>query len=317
MVTLSHQSRYRLANQILDLIRDAKFELGHRLREQHLADLLSVSRTPVRSALKLLAEQGVVETQKHQGFVLAKPYDQLQRLEIEVPATVDQELYERLVRDRLSGNIQNSLTQSAIAERYGVDRVALLRTLSRLAEDGLVARNKGHGWTFLPMLDSRIALHASYDFRRTLEPMGILLETFKADPAALERCRLQHLHLVAHPDIGSVDAAQLFETDAAFHEMIAEFTGNIFFRQAMQHQNRLRRLMEYGSYSNRRRIREWCLEHLSILQAIDDGDLQLASDRMRMHLAQAYAAAPLLSDTRVRTADKSRTPPGPSKGSGS
>jgi DNA-binding GntR family transcriptional regulator len=263
MVTLSNQSRYRLANQILDLIRDAKFELGHRLREQHLADLLSVSRTPVRSALKLLAEKGVVETQKHQGFVLAKPYDQLQRLEIEVPA---------------------------IAERYAVDRITLVRTLSRLAEDGLVARNKGHGWTFLPMLDSRIALNASYDFRRTLEPMGILLETFKANPAALERCRLQHLHLAAHPDIGSVDAAHLFETDAAFHEMIAEFTGNIFFRQAMQHQNRLRRLMEYGSYGNRRRVREWCQEHLSILQAIKDGDFHLAADRMQDHLSKAYSA---------------------------
>jgi len=314
MVTLSHQSRYRLANQILDLVRDAKFELGHRLREQHLADLLSVSRTPVRSALKLLAEQGVVETQKHQGFVLAKPYDELHRIEIEIPATVDQELYERLVRDRLAGDIQNSLTQSAIADRYGVDRVALLRTLSRLAAAGLVARNRGHGWPFLPMLDSRIALRGSYDFRRTLEPMGILLETFKADPAALERCRLQHLHLVAHPDISSVDAAQLFETDVTFHEMIAEFTGNIFFLQAMQHQNRLRRLMEYGSYSNRRRVREWCLEHLSILQAIDDGELQLASDRMRTHLSQAYAAAPILNDTRLQVGTKSRITARSSKG---
>jgi DNA-binding GntR family transcriptional regulator len=315
MVTLSHQSRYRLANQILDLIRDAKFELGHRLREQHLADLLLVSRTPVRSALKLLAEKGVVETQKHQGFVLATPYDQLQRLEIEVPATADQELYERLVRDRLAGDIQNSLTQSAIADRYGVDRVALLRTLSRLAEDGLVARNKGHGWTFLPMLDSRIALRASYDFRRTLEPMGIVLETFKADPVVLERCRLEHLHLIAHPDIGSVDATQLFETDAAFHEMIAEFTGNIFFRQAMQHQNRLRRLMEYGSYGNRRRVREWCQEHLSILLAIKDGDFHLAADRMKAHLSQAYAEAPLLSGPRTQGSNKRTATDGAARGS--
>lgn len=274
MANSPSQSRYRIANQILDLIRDARFEPGHHLREQQLGDLLKVSRTPVRAALTLLAERGIVETRKNQGFFLAKPFDALQRIEIEVPATVDQELYQRLVRDRLAGVIPNSLTQSAIARRYDVDRVALLRTLSRLAEDGLVARNKGHGWTFLPTLDTMIALRSSYDFRLTLEPTGLLLHTFKPDAAMLERSRLQHLYLVSHPDIAAVDAMQLFDTDATFHEMLAEFTGNIFFLQAIQQQNRLRRLLEFSGYGNRRRVRDWCQEHIAIIDAVVAGNLE-------------------------------------------
>src|SRR6202008_2716506 len=93
-------------------------------------------------------------------------------------------------RDRLEHRIPASITQSEIARRYNVDRVALARTLSRLAEDGLIARKQGHGWTFLPTLDSVISLRASYEFRLTLEPASFLLPTFRPDQAAIERTRL-------------------------------------------------------------------------------------------------------------------------------
>jgi DNA-binding GntR family transcriptional regulator len=291
MARSTQQSRFRLANQILDVIRDAKLEPGHHLREQHLADLIGVSRTPIRSALDLLAERGIVETRKNHGFFLRKPFDSLHRIEIEVPSTVEEKLYAKLVRDRLEHRIPNSITQSAIARRYDVDRVALARTLSRLAEDGLIARKQGHGWTFLPTLDSLVSLRASYEFRLTLEPSGFLLPTFKPDLSAIERMRLQHLYLVSHPDIASVSSTQLFETDAAFHAMCAEFCGNAFFAQAIQYQNRLRRLLEFGSYFDSRRVSEWCREHLAIIESVAAGNLTEASTRMRAHLEQAFSSA--------------------------
>jgi DNA-binding GntR family transcriptional regulator len=294
MARPSHQSRFRLANQILDVIREARLEPGHHLREQQLADLIGISRTPIRAALDLLAERDIVEARKNYGFFLRQPFDSLHRIEIEVPSTVDEELYQRLVRDRLENIIPNSMTQSEIARRYDVDRVALTRTLSRLAEDGLIARNKGHGWTFQPTLDSLVSLRDSYEFRLTLEPSCFLLPTFKPNAAAIERMRLQHLYFISHPDIASASATQLFETDAAFHEMCAEFSGNAFFLQAIQHQNRLRRLFEFGTYTNSRRVRDWCREHLDIIEAVAKGDFKQASVAMRMHLEQAFA------DARVR-----------------
>ncbi|MBS7699851.1 MULTISPECIES: GntR family transcriptional regulator [unclassified Chelatococcus] len=291
MARSSNQSRHRLANQILDLIRDAKFEPGHHLREQQLGDLLGVSRTPIRAALMLLTELGIVEARRNQGFFLIKPFDALHRIEIEVPTSLDQSLYEQLVRDRLAGILPQSLTQSEIAQRYDVDRVVMLRTLGRLSEDGLIARNKGHGWTFLPTLDSKLALHSSYDFRLTIEPASFLLSTFKPDMAALERARLQHMYLASHPDISGVDSMQLFSTDASFHEMFAEFSGNVFFLQAVQQQNRLRRLLEFGGYRNRRRVREWCKEHLAIIDAVLAGDYRRASEVMHAHLSNAVGSS--------------------------
>jgi DNA-binding GntR family transcriptional regulator len=291
MARSTQQNRFRLANQILDVIRDAKLERGHHLREQQLADLIGVSRTPIRSALDLLAKRGIVETRKNHGFFLRKPFDSLHRIEIEVPSTIEDELYAKLVRDRLDNRIPNSITPSEIARRYKVDRVALTRTLSRMAEDGLVARNQGHGWSFQPTLDSVVSLRASYEYRLTLEPAAFLLPSFKPDQAAIERMRLQHLYLVAHPDIATVSAKQLFDTDAAFHEMFAEASGNTFFAQAIQVQNRLRRLLEFGSYVDSRRVKEWCREHLAIIEAVAAGDLAQAASRMRAHLEQALISA--------------------------
>jgi DNA-binding GntR family transcriptional regulator len=292
---MAHSSRlssFHLANQLLDVIRNARMEPGHHLREQQLADLVGVSRTPIRSALELLAKQGIVDTRKNHGYFLRKPFDSLHRIEIEIPSSADEKLYQRLVRDRLDNLVPNSMTQSEIARRYDVDRIALTRTLSRLAEDGLMAKNKGHGWTFLPTFDSLVSLRGSYEFRLTLEPACFLLSTFKPDLAVIERMRLQHLYLISHPDIASVSSTQLFETDAAFHEMCAEFCGNAFFVQAIQHQNRLRRLLEFGSYANSRRVQDWCREHLAIIEAIATKDVSLASAKMRLHLKQALAAAP-------------------------
>jgi DNA-binding GntR family transcriptional regulator len=291
MTRSTQQNRFRLANQILDVIRDARLERGHHLREQQLADLVGVSRTPIRSALDLLAERGIVETRKNHGFFLREPFDSLHRIEIEVPTTIEEELYAKLVRDRLDNQIANSITPSEIARRYKVERVALTRTLSRMAEDGLVARNQGHGWSFLPTLDSVVSLRASYEYRLTLEPASFLLPSFKPDQAAIERTRLQHLYLVAHPDIATVSAKQLFDTDAAFHEMFAEASGNTFFAQAIQVQNRLRRLLEFGSYVDSRRVKEWCREHLAIIEAVAAGDLAQAASRMRAHLEQALISA--------------------------
>jgi DNA-binding GntR family transcriptional regulator len=286
----SRQSSYHLANQLLDVIRDAKLEPGHHLREQQLADLVGVSRTPIRSALDLLAKRGIVQTRKNHGYFLRKSFDSLHRIEIEIPSTADEKLYQRLVRDRLDNAVPDSMTQSDIARRYGVDRIALTRTLARLAEDGLIAKNKGHGWTFLPTFDSLVSLKGSYEFRLTLEPACFLLPTFKPDHAAIDRMRLQHLYLISHPDIASVSSKQLFETDAAFHEMCAEFCGNAFFVQAIQHQNRLRRLLEFGSYFDSRRVQDWCREHLAIIEAIAAGNFSQAAAKMRLHLEHALAA---------------------------
>ncbi|AHF78090.1 GntR family transcriptional regulator [Sodalis praecaptivus] len=288
MQSSSTASSRRLARQILDLIVEARFEPGHHLREQQLADAIGVSRTPIRAGLNLLCSLGAVEARRNQGFFLLRNVEALQTITIDMPTSSDQDLYEQLVKDRIAGNLPESLTQTDIAQRYEVDRGVLARTLLRLSEDGLIARNPGHGWRFLQTLNSDVALRNGYGFRLLIEPASLLAPGFKADRRAIKRLRSQHLYLIAHPDITQVESRQIFNTDASFHESLAEWSGNVFVLQAIQQQNRLRRLLEFGSYQNRQRVREWCEEHVAILDAVRDGRMAAAAEIMRQHLQSAY-----------------------------
>ncbi len=284
----STASSRRIARQILDLISEARFDPGHHLREQHLADALGVSRTPVRAGLKELTRMGAVEARPNQGFFLLKRSNELDQLEIEQSKSNDQKLYEKLVHDRIAGILPESFTQTEISQRYDVDRGVLTRTLVKLSEDGLIARNAGHGWRFLQTLNSDIALRNSYGFRLMIEPMALLTPNLHVDRQMLKRLRARHLRLITHPDITQVPAKEIFETDAAFHELLAEASGNLFVLQAIQQQNRLRRLLEFGSYHNKRRVKEWCEEHVAIIDALRENKQEQAAELMRKHLQYAF-----------------------------
>ena len=284
----STASSRRKARQILDLISEARFDPGHHLREQHLADALGVSRTPVRAGLKELTRMGAVEARPNQGFFLLKRSNELDQLEIEQSKSNDQKLYEQLVHDRIAGILPESFTQTEISQRYDVDRGVLTRTLVKLSEDGLIARNAGHGWRFLQTLNSDIALRNSYGFRLMIEPMALLTPNLHVDRQMLKRLRARHLRLITHPDITQVPAKEIFETDAAFHELLAEASGNLFVLQAIQQQNRLRRLLEFGSYHNKRRVKEWCEEHVAIIDALRENKQEQAAELMRKHLQYAF-----------------------------
>jgi DNA-binding GntR family transcriptional regulator len=295
------QSQYLLARQIMGYVRDNRLGREHHLVETSLAERFGVSRTLIRAALKRLAEEKIVDARRNQGFFLLKAWDKLEGKTIDIPPTIDEDLYRRLVRDRINGRIPESIIQVTLVKRYGVDRSALLRVLARMADEGIVIKNKGHGWTFLPTINSDVSLRSSYDLRRTLEPNGILLESFRIDTAALERTREGHLLILGRAE--TVTALNLFELDTEFHETIASFTHNGFFIQTIQQHNRLRRLIEFRGYDDRRRVHTWLREHLGIIDALKANKFGAASKLMAEHLDAAYRTAAALR----RVATKSRT----------
>lgn len=65
-----------LSDEVADAIRDAIFDgridLGQRLVEEELAATLNVSRGPVRRALVLLSQEGLVNTEHHRGTTVAQ-----------------------------------------------------------------------------------------------------------------------------------------------------------------------------------------------------------------------------------------------------
>ena len=83
----------------------------------------------------------------------------------------------------------------------------------------------------------------------------------------------------------------IYEIDSGFHEMIAEFSQNPFFLAAIRHQDRLRRLFEFGVIADSSRVADWCREHLTIIEALEQKQADKASDLMRLHLTRAREAS--------------------------
>ena len=210
-------------------------------------------------------------------------------MSIEVPATAEQGLYAAIIRDRLTGELPEKMTQKELEDRYDTNRNTLLRVLSRLADEGLVDRSRGRGWRFLPTLEGRIALRDSYNFRITIEPASFAMPTFAVDRSQVSRSQASHEFILSGKNLGSVSALALFDLDSDFHEMIARFSSNSFLINAIQYQNRMRRTLEFHTYVNSQRVRDWLREHLEVLSALERDDRQAAAAAMKRHLTNAAA----------------------------
>ncbi|MCY4207634.1 MAG: GntR family transcriptional regulator [Roseovarius sp.] len=287
----SSKRKVLLAQQIVQLALQEKWKKGHHLVELQLVQTLGVSRSPVRSALKILEEHGVLSARQHHGFFLELDGAALSEVDLKIPRTEEEELYIALIESRAKGLDPERFTQTEMQRKYSVKRMVLINTLNRMADEGLIVRNAGQGWSFVPTLDSVQSRLASYEFRLSVEPAAIKTSTFKIDYELLTRQRYIHLDLLEAIKLKSTNSLWIYEIDSNFHETIARFSGNQFFVNAVVQQNRLRRILELWDGENLKRVEQWCHEHLEVISALERGKLPGASKLLEQHLASAARAA--------------------------
>jgi DNA-binding GntR family transcriptional regulator len=261
--------------------------VGEHLTEVSLQRVLGTSsRGPIRAALGHLADRGVVEKIPNKGFFLAHLPSNGGGAQSEVSEAGDERVYLAIASDRLSRGLPETITENELMRRYDLPRHRLRRILERIATEGWMERRAGHGWSFLPMIDSPRAYRESFELRRILEPAGILSPDFKLDRTMLDGMRTRQ-EFVAREGHRSLSQIELFETNSHFHETIAAMSGNRFLAQTIARQNQLRRLIEYRQFFDRDRVLRQSKEHLAILDLLDSGDQQAAADLMRRHIGGA------------------------------
>lgn len=280
--------RIKLAKDILELAARQGWKKNHHLTELGLSEALAVSRSPVRMALRQLEEWGAVFVRPNLGVFLQDDAVNLLALRKEDPLSAEDILFKELLQARFEGRVVEPVTQAGLMKQFGRTRAVVEQVLNRMQDEGIVHRLRGKGWVFEPQFESLQSWHMSYEFRLLLEPAQFLLKAFRVNPRLLAESREEHARLLASL---TTDSARLgrhtYETDARFHEMLAGFSGNRFILQTIQHQNRLRRTLEYRGYVNRTRVLEWCGEHMAILDALAEDDRAHASVLMRNHLQNA------------------------------
>ncbi len=277
-----------LARQILDEARRESWQVGARIPEQRLARRFGVSRSPVRGALLLLAEHGLMRFEPGRGFILETQTSDLPDDDALVPPSQAEQLHGTLLSDRALGRLAPEVSETELTERYGVSRGVVRRVFMRLAAEGLAERQRGHGWRFADSLDTPAAIAESYQFRLGVECIALREPTFRADPERLAQLRDAHRAVLDQPLAGMTRQAW-FTLNASFHETLAGWSHNRFFLQAVRQQNNLRRMKELAVFTtlDPERVRQSSAEHLAILAAVENGEQGFAEALLRRHLELA------------------------------
>jgi len=283
-----------LAARILRVLKEQGAAPGHHLIELELCRLFDVSRTPVRGALRLLAEQGLVEGRANRGYVLRQPVANLPDNDpVNPDEEEDRRLFIEIARARSSGRIPDQCSQQEIVRILDARLTTVARVMRQLADLGLAERKPGNGWSFAPSINSSRARDDSYAFRLIVEPAGLAESTFELDRDWLERSRAEHLAF-ARRNWRDTMAVELFAMNADFHEALARCSGNRYILDAVQRQNRLRMFLNADWVAGGDRVTHTIEEHLEIMDRLDAGENLLASSLLHEHLSGSRERAPTI-----------------------
>ena len=255
---------------------------GTKVAEAALAARLSVSRTPVRAALRLLEEAGVTR-REGRVMVVADPQRDLPE-----PAGADaaEDLAVAIARARAEGRLADAVWEADLMRTFGQPRGVVARALARLGGLGVVARNPAQGWHFAPGLAGEADRAAAHRFRLAVEPAALLEPGYRLDPTFARQMRAAHRAVLARRWRDG-DAVTFFEMNAAFHAGLAAGSGNRFFADAVAAQNRLRALLNTDWRFGAARVQDSCREHLAVLDALEAGANRRAAALLAEHLRSA------------------------------
>lgn len=276
----------RIADEVLELITSGRLAVGAHLATQQLADQFGVSRSPVREALRALADRGVVQRHANRGFFVQAVHRGSRRPSARRTQRPEHSgTYRHFAEDWLDDRIPEQVTEQFLRDRYELTKAQVTDLLMRAAREGWVERKPGYGWRLLPVAKTPEAFEQIYRFRMLIEPAAMLEPGFRIDRDVLaEQRRIQQEMLSA-----SLPPERVVLNGSLFHEQIIRMAGNPFFHRALEQANRMRRLLEYRSRVDRRRVRAQCTQHLQIIRLLEKGDLIEASYFMRRHLSGALA----------------------------
>jgi DNA-binding GntR family transcriptional regulator len=164
------------------------------------------------------------------------------------------------------------------AARLGVSRTPLREALSRLTADGLVEAQSGRGLVVTGV--SLADITELFEARQALEQRAAALAAQRRDPAVFEELQAELR-----------DSAALLADTSAYYDLVGRFDAAMDIAAASPylvsalnavrtHLARIRRLAQ----DDRERLAQAASEHLLIVDAVIDGDAELAAHATHVHL---------------------------------
>jgi DNA-binding GntR family transcriptional regulator len=172
------------------------------------------------------------------------------------------------------------LVEGRLAEDFGVSRIPVREALRSLASEGYVTLEPRKGAT-VAMLSRESAIEM-IEIRATLEGLNARLATRRRNPDLI--ARLQAVLAEGSAAAAGGETARLAALNSRYHELLAEAGMNRILAEMMR-QLRERTAAFFGSAPSIV-VRRW-QDHAGIVQAIIDGDEDLAAALAARHVSES------------------------------
>jgi len=192
----------------------------------------------------------------------------------------------RVLRGDFPLNVR--LVESRLAAMLDVSRTPVREALRRLKGEGLVEVHPDGG--FRPCLPDTDVMRQLYEVRAGLELSAIGRPArlgIRHDEAVLIELRAHWRALAAGPP--PPPDPDFVLVDESFHETLALAAGNRVAADLLHQVNERIRLIRMHDFLSEERIAATIAEHLTIVEAVLDGDLVAAEAAFSSHLAASVS----------------------------
>ncbi len=172
-----------------------------------------------------------------------------------------------------------------IAEELGISRTPLREALKVLAAEGLVTMKVRRGAYVTEV--SEKDLRDVYHLLALLESDAGRVVAQHASDAQRAELQAQQTALEAAVD----DRDRFFEINEAFHRLLLDMSDNKWRTQMVADLRKVMKLNRHHSLFKSGRIEQSLAEHRDIVQALTQGQAELAAQRMAAHFMNGLQAA--------------------------
>ena len=179
-----------------------------------------------------------------------------------------------------------ALDEQDLADRFGASRTPVREALRQLSASGLVKIRPRRGVVVTSLTPGQVM--DMFETMAEIEALCVRLATYRMSP--LERSHLIRLHESSKAMVACQDVDAYDTFNGAFHEAIYRATHNGFMmEQAMAIRGRLNAFRRSQLRENDRIARSRD-EHDGVMNAIAQGDGDMAARLMRAHMLNAAVA---------------------------
>jgi DNA-binding GntR family transcriptional regulator len=273
---------------------------GQILLEGPIAGMFRSSRSPVRQALSLLREEGLLNRFEGRGLIVgssaAPRRDEITTVMLGLGSSQPEgirepawrRVYDHIERDLIYASVLDPrrINEFELARHYEIGRSVAGQVLNRAEANGIVTRDEAGRWSTVLLDAARI--RNLYTVRRLLEPEAVSnaagRDGDRNDVRAMEERLISTLH--RYPDVRPEDLDAL-ETD--LHVDCVERNGNEELARALLYTRCTIIISKHAlgdavAYPDREPFMD---EHLRIVRAILAGDGVMARSAMADHLMSA------------------------------